>query len=229
MISNSAEVRGLLLDVGSARGTASAEICGLFSSCFALDIDRAVLDELVSEGRSNQLIPLQADAEHLPFPDGTFDRVRLLEVLEHVEKPAVALGEAARCLRDEGHLEVTVPTAYSERVYWRLYPGYRTQSTHRQIFERLKLVEMFESAGLEVVGTSTHHFAPMIAWFVHCMLRTHADHTGKVLEHQWVDRVVSLTIGALRRTPLVGRGVRHLASRYGKSWGFDCVKVPSLR
>ena len=38
----------------------------------------------------------QASATHLPFADGTFDLVTMLDVLEHIQDDARALAEASR-------------------------------------------------------------------------------------------------------------------------------------
>lgn len=43
------------------------------------------------------------DGENLPFPDGSFDLVYSYQVLEHVRKPDIVLGEIARVL-DKGGL-----------------------------------------------------------------------------------------------------------------------------
>lgn len=52
------------------------------------------------------------DAAHLPFADQTFDTLLLMEVIEHLPSPELALAEAHRVLRKGGRLLVTVPFAY---------------------------------------------------------------------------------------------------------------------
>ncbi len=67
----------------------------------AVDKDpRRVRDlEAVQWGGVERLTVHQADAIQLPFTDGAFDVVTLLEVLEHVQAPAIAIGEAVRVAR----------------------------------------------------------------------------------------------------------------------------------
>jgi len=48
----------------------------------------------------------------LPFPDHVFDRVFMLEVLEHVENPSHCLREIKRVLNPEGRLILSVPNPY---------------------------------------------------------------------------------------------------------------------
>lgn len=52
------------------------------------------------------------DAGKLPFGEAVFDSVLLLDVLEHVAAPEVALSEALRVLRSGGCLLLTIPFAY---------------------------------------------------------------------------------------------------------------------
>ena len=48
----------------------------------------------------------------LPFPDLMFDRVFMLEVLEHVENPTQCLREIRRVLQSKGRLILSVPNPY---------------------------------------------------------------------------------------------------------------------
>jgi len=49
------------------------------------------------------------DLTDLSFPDGSFDRIILLDILEHIPGYPRALGECLRCLRPGGSLFITVP------------------------------------------------------------------------------------------------------------------------
>ena len=55
-----------------------------------------------------------ADARNLPFSDGQFDVITILDTLEHIDgSKNVALDEAWRVLRPGGLLLVTVPNSFS--------------------------------------------------------------------------------------------------------------------
>jgi ubiquinone/menaquinone biosynthesis C-methylase UbiE len=64
------------------------------------------------------------DGEHLPFADASFDLVYCKQVLEHVRRPRLVLGEVARVLAPDGwfagstsHLE-----AFHSRSFWNYTP-----------------------------------------------------------------------------------------------------------
>ena len=65
--------------------------------------------------RSREQYPLislaEADAEDLPFPDGSFDRVVIGFGVHHFSNPQLAIAEAHRVLRTGGRLAFTVWSA----------------------------------------------------------------------------------------------------------------------
>ena len=75
---------------------------------------------------SSQGIPtLQADisAGPLPWPDASWDWVLLLDVLEHLVDPALALVEVRRLLRPGGRVLLNLPNHFDWRGRWRLLRG----------------------------------------------------------------------------------------------------------
>ena len=94
--------------------------------------------------------------ETSPFPDGTFDRVFIMNVLDHVRSPVEGLAEISRILRPGGTLVLSVDT-FSGRKYlekrfhkwWGRMRGARTK--HPWIFsvpdvERLLRASAFDPA-----------------------------------------------------------------------------------
>lgn len=202
-----------LLDVGCADGATTRELASLGHWCVGLEFDEA----LATLAREQGTTLVRGDGLRLPFADGSFDRVICLEVLEHVGEPGLLVADTARVLRPGGLLVVAVPTAYTEVIYDRLHPRYTANARHLTVFRKGELLQLIEGAGLRVVTSHAAHLGPAIAWLLHALVRTDADHTGKVLEHQDIDRVVDGALRRARRAPGLGRLVRRIERQVGKS------------
>ena len=112
-----------VLDVGCGPGLdliPLAERVGPEGLVIGVDPDRQLLweAEQVKGGRENIRL-VEGTAEHLPFPEAMFDRVRTDRVLQHLPQPEQALAEFWRVLRPGGVLTLIEPD-------WKmvaLYPG----------------------------------------------------------------------------------------------------------
>ncbi len=86
-----------------------------------------------------------ADATDLPFADASVDAVVLGEVLEHIEDDGAALREAARVLRPNGVLALSVPRNpawFSASDRW---------AGHVRRYTKERLLQVVEGAGFRVV------------------------------------------------------------------------------
>ncbi|MEM2146823.1 MAG: class I SAM-dependent methyltransferase [Candidatus Jordarchaeaceae archaeon] len=54
---------------------------------------------------------VQADAHHLPFKNGSFQKVLMYDIIEHVDSPSKCIKEAHRVLKEKGVLELGTPNA----------------------------------------------------------------------------------------------------------------------
>jgi SAM-dependent methyltransferase len=99
------------------------------------------------------------DAIHLPFRSSTIDSLVLLDVLEHLPDPGLALNEAARVLKAEGIVVASVPFLYpihdAPFDFWRI--------TQYQI-ERLAA-----GAGLEILRLTERGKALETAALLACL------------------------------------------------------------
>jgi len=126
-----------ILDLGCGRGEvllhatlAGAEVWGVDYSVGSLSLAKRTLgiaDRLIDE----RAVLVCADAKALPFPDGSFDRVFMLDLAEHLHdwELIAALREVIRVLSPDGYLLIhTLPNR------WALEIGYRLA---RLVFRRL--------------------------------------------------------------------------------------------
>lgn len=139
------ELRGLrpssLLDVGSGRGAFLWPLLGAFPELSVTAIDRLshrVRDiEAVRAGGVARLAGVEGDVGALPFDDGGFDVVTLLEVLEHLEEPERAAREVLRVGRR--CIIASVPSHEDDNP------------EHLRLFSRASLEALFADAGAESV------------------------------------------------------------------------------
>lgn len=91
--------------------------------------------------------------EPLPFPDGAFAAVALLEVIEHVVNAELLLAEAVRVLRPGGFLVLSTPNAAWFRERWRSVRGLppSEEGYHYRFFTVASLRALFRRVPAEIV------------------------------------------------------------------------------
>ena len=87
-----------VLDAGCGEGTVTARVARRFprASVVGLDVGDPRLVAEWEERAGENLAFHSGSAYSLPYPDGAFELVCALEVLEHLERPAEGLDELAR-------------------------------------------------------------------------------------------------------------------------------------
>ena len=101
---------------------------------------------------------VQSDALHLPYKNSSFDTVFMLDVLEHLNSPEIALSEANKVLKRNGILHCHVPcegnflTLHSLLKYIRELK--KNHLGHIYGFTTGSLSKMITSAGFEIKETS---------------------------------------------------------------------------
>ncbi|MCJ7576667.1 MAG: class I SAM-dependent methyltransferase [Dehalococcoidia bacterium] len=119
----------LVLDVCTGTAGVAMEIAdhhddrivGLDVSHFMLEAGLRAVEKKNLDGRV-QLI--QGRAEHLPFPDQTFDTVVFTYLLRYVQDPDATIRELSRVLKPGGELlslEFGLPEALWVRALWEIY------------------------------------------------------------------------------------------------------------
>jgi ubiquinone/menaquinone biosynthesis C-methylase UbiE len=104
-----------VLEVGCGVGTDTARFARAGARVTAVDLTETAVElaraRLADEGLSG--VVRQADAEALPFPDGSFDIVYSWGVLHHTADTAGAIRETRRVLRPDGEARIMLYNANS--------------------------------------------------------------------------------------------------------------------
>lgn len=116
-----------LLDIGAGRGELVAAAAQRGARAVGVEYSEAAVElsarTLAAHGRPAGASVILADARALPFADGEFDVVTMLDVIEHLTVPeqASVLAEVRRVLRPGGRLLVhTAPNRLIYEVTYRL-------------------------------------------------------------------------------------------------------------
>lgn len=149
--------RAELLDVGCGAGYHVRHLARKAKRVVAIDVDRVALQVARRRVRSSRVTFLHYDGATLPFPDGSFDAVTLLDVLEHVPDRTAMVAEIARVLRPGGVWTVSVP--YRGALCW-LSPE-NMASDYPSLYRALSAATRvrFWVRGHNATGQRHHHFS----------------------------------------------------------------------
>jgi len=199
-----------LLDVGCATGEYTNRMATGFDLVDAIDIEPERLELFAARHPSNVTVAAMS-VNQLEFEDETFDVVTMVEVLEHLADPRLALSEIQRVLKIGGRLLLTTPSRvwpfeqHGVLVGERRYPGpyapglVWVKPLHRRFsdanaFTAGDLDRLAGLCGLEVEGI-TYMMPPL-------------DSVAKGSRiHRWLDRAEQSRLAILGQT-IVGCMVR---------------------
>lgn len=93
------------------------------------------------------------DFSKIPYDDQTFDIVYLMQVIEHLRNPHIAMQELARILKDDGMLYLAFPNASSlwRRIFSKNWISGWFAPFHLYIYNYAALVCLAKEYGFEVV------------------------------------------------------------------------------
>lgn len=179
-----------ILDVGCGIGTYVTKFRLFSGKVYGVDVDP---DKVA---RASETLPniVVAPAEHLPYPDQSFDMVFLHEVIEHVGDDRAAIAEAVRVSDDGGHVVVYAPN----RAY--LFETHGIYVGRRFVFRLVPFVNWLPDPLRRV-------FCPHVrAYSVRAIRSLFAGQPVTIVEHGYVypgfDNIVArhATLGGLLRT-----------------------------
>ncbi len=110
-----------VLDVATGTGMVAAALVRAYG-CRVVGLDQSADMLAVARTRRGVFDELvQGRAEHLPFPDASFDHLTFTYLLRYVEDPAATMRELARVVKPGGRvasLEFAVPTGLWRPLWW---------------------------------------------------------------------------------------------------------------
>ena len=148
-----------VLDIACGDGLLLSALAQKGVSASGIDISEEGVKKCREKGLDVSVVDIAT--ENLPFADGTFDTVVMLDVLEHVYAPETLLQEAVRVSKK--YIIISVPNFNSLPARLQVLRGgvpenNRPNKGHVYWFNYGNLVKMFDQHKLHVVDLRTNTF-----------------------------------------------------------------------
>ena len=147
-----------MLDTGAGAGHTAMIFAPHVAHVVATDLTEGMVAKTAELAAARGLANLEtrpADAEALPFEDGTFDLVTCRLAFHHFPNPRQAVAEFARVLKPGGVVGFTDNIVLPDKQaagYYNAYEKLRDPS-HNWVYPLARLQAMFEQAGFLVEAT----------------------------------------------------------------------------
>ena len=166
-----------MLDLGCGSGRHTVEACRWPCRAVGVDLSRQdlrVARYMLADLQRRRIAPghadfIIADAEHLPFRDGAFDKVMCSEVLEHIADDLAGVRELVRVQRPGGEMAVSVPTYWPEALFWSIsWEYWHTPGGHIRMYRPGEMRRILAEHGLRLHTERRRHSFQTLYWFVRC-------------------------------------------------------------
>jgi SAM-dependent methyltransferase len=201
-----------ILEIGCGTGH-NLDMLGAFGKVDALEIDDAAAS--LAAKRLGRPVPPGALPALDGVPDGGYDLVALLDVLEHVADDRAALAGVARVMTPNGKLLLTVPANP-----W-MWSAHDAAHHHHRRYSKGALLRVFDAAGMRVDFVS--HFNSLL-FPIAAAARVAGNLAGKTESD---DRMPSPAVNRVL-TGIFGLE-RHMVGRVPMPFGVSIVAVASRR
>ena len=158
-----------VLEVGCGRGDFARLLGRLHPSAkiVATDFSAAAIEKARSKLLCDSNVTFEkADAQNLPFDEGSFDFVISCECLEHVEEPPQMMSNIARCLKSGGGFVITTENYFNGMILawlnsWLKRKPFDSGSgvqPRENFFVFWRVRRIIEKAGLTITHMESNHF-----------------------------------------------------------------------
>lgn len=145
------------LEPGGGSAYVSAMLADEGHQAYALDYASVPLKIAQQQLRSKAIL-VQGDIFNQPFADNSFDLTFNNSTLEHFKNPLAALKEMARVTKSGKYVFVGVPYTYGPLSVYKLKKSSFKGAWDGTTYAGKQLKQLFQEAGLEVVGSRTFFF-----------------------------------------------------------------------
>lgn len=160
--------KGNVLEIGSGIGNISAFFLENKHPIFLTDIRDNYCSILKTNFKENpyllgvenvDLVHPDFDIKYAQFID-KFDTVFALNVVEHIENDALAISNAKKLLKKEGHLIILVP------AYQFLYNHFDKELFHYKRYVKKEVIKLFNDSSLSIINSFYFNALGIVGWFV---------------------------------------------------------------
>lgn len=142
-----------LLEIGTGAGQNLVPFVNRGLELFGIDVSLSAL-QYGANTLQIPFAPSHANGEHLPFADGSFSCILLLDVIEHLKDESALMREAHRVLCDDGFILVYSPGDP------KLFSSFDRHYGHHRRYTPRQLQSVFDVAGLKTRHV-TYTMAPI--------------------------------------------------------------------
>lgn len=143
---------GKVLDIGIGTGIFASKIAANKCEVVGIDPSWPMLRILVEKGRKEGISLAQAVGENLPFADGVFDCIIMVNTFSFLANPRVVIAECLRVLAAGGHAVICeIPAESSWGRHYRKKKRVRWFYRQSRFYKVSDISNMIESFGMEIV------------------------------------------------------------------------------
>ncbi|UCE37032.1 MAG: class I SAM-dependent methyltransferase [Thermoplasmata archaeon] len=136
-----------VLDIGCAFGRVVEMFCSQGVEAYGVDISDYAISK-ASDDIKKRLFQVNVENEKIPFPDGHFDFISCLVVIEHLHDDTHLLNEISRLISKKGTVYITTPPKSYEPSY--------TDKTHINLHDPEYWIKRFGDFGFNIEPLRIH-------------------------------------------------------------------------